>query len=489
MANADKKVTVGNLSALYKKLVEKFMPNQTPQELRAAMGLGDTLGPLSVEHGGTGAGDFSGFVSQVNGATEAASGMHLFDRIVARNDYSATLPVNNGNYIEPVAFFARSDGSHLAFCFGYTSSTTKSVIVSGTTKFGASVSKTASFSTSAVTTSSHSGTLLAYAMNDNADGSFTGHFAFYAYFNGYLGQYTVTVKVTASGSVSASAAKVSESWDSYRSHSPLFKGSGSSYSHSFKKEIAHRGNDGSWHRIMADADYKNNGRIHDFVMTADGVFSVRTVTFADYASVAMPGTVSSYPRQRSACTGEHVILWSEDSSSIASFRISGDFEVNVAQVQGSYYWKPAVNDLYRWADHGSDVAANGSSLYYVKCEIGEEGVTYSELPGAKSSTALALTPSYSSMDFFCENGSLYAISLYDSKVLVVNCDTGAIAQDVLRTRPYGTLPGGYLQRNGSNGLHHFRAHDGGDAVFVMQLDQKGAGATLSYSEFALEVDE
>ena len=361
--------------------------------------------------------------------------------------------------------------------------------MSGTTKSGKSVSKTASFSTSAVTTSSHSGTLLAYAMNDNDDGSFTGHFAFYAYFNGYLGQYKVTVKVTAGGSVSASAAKVSESWDGYRSHSPLFRGSGSSYTHSFKKEIAHRADDGSWHRIMADVDYDSNGKIHDFVMTADGDFEVRTVTFADYASVAVPGTVSSYPRQRSVCTGEHVILWSEDSSSIASFRISGDFEVRVAAVQGSYHWKPAVNDLYRWADHGEDVAANGSSLYYVKCEVGEEGIAYSELPGAKSSTALALTPSYSTMDFFHENGSLYAISLYDSKVLVVNCDTGAIAQDVLGERPYETLPGGYLARNSSNGLHRFRAHDGGDAVFVMQLDQKGAGSTLSYSQFVLEVDE
>lgn len=56
-ANSDKKVTVGNLAALYQKLKEKFMPNQTPQELRAAMGLGDTLGPLGVEYGGTGQAD------------------------------------------------------------------------------------------------------------------------------------------------------------------------------------------------------------------------------------------------------------------------------------------------------------------------------------------------------------------------------------------------------------------------------------------------
>ena len=60
---------------------------------------------------------------------------------------------------------------------------------------------------------------------------------------------------------------------------------------------------------------------------------------------------------------------------------------------------------------------------------------------------------------------------------------------MLRTRSYETLLGGYLVRSSSNGLYHFKAHDGGDAVFVMQLDQKGAGSTLSYSEFVLVGDE
>ena len=489
MSNAGKKVTVGNIAAFYQKLKERFMPLYTPQELRAAMGLGDTLGPLGVEHGGTGASDFSGFVGQVDGATEAASGMHLFDRIVARNDYSATLPVGSTSYIEPATFFARSDGSYLGFCFGYTSSTTKSVIVSGTTKSGKSVSETASFSTSAVTTSSHTGSLLAYAMNDSDDGSFTGHFAFCASSNGHLGQYTVTVRVTAGGSVSASAAKVDESWEGHSEHSCLFRGSNSSYTHSFKNDIAHRADDGSWHRLMKDAGYADNGLVHDFVMTADGKFSVRTAEFAERDAITLPGTSGTNPRQRSACTGEHVILWSSDGFSIASFRILGDFEVRAAAVQASYYWKPAINDLRRWADHGEGAAANGSSLYYVKCEVGDDGVAYSELPGAKSSAELALEPSYSTMDFFYENGALYAASIYSEKSVVVNCDTGAISQDVLRARPYGTLPGGYLQRSSAYGLHDFKAHDGGGAVFTMQLDEKAAGSTLSYSEFVLEVDE
>ena len=489
MSNADKRATVGNIAALYQKLKEKFMPYSTPQELRSAMGLGDTLGPLGVEYGGTGASDFSGFAGQIGGAAEAASGMHLFERIAAKNGYSATLPVSNTSYVEPATFFARSDGSHLAFCFGYTSSTSKNVIVSGTTAAGKAVSATATFSTAAVTTANHAGTLLAHAMNDNDDGSHTAHFAFYAYFNGYLGQYTVTVEVAAGGSVSAAATAVDESWEAHSKHSCLFKGSNSSYTHSFKNNVAHRADDGSWHRLMKDASYAENGLVHDFAMTADGEFSVRTAEFAERGAVTLPGTSGTNPRQRSACTGEHVILWSSDGFSIASFRILGDFEVSAAAVQGSYYWKPAVNDLYLWADHGDGEAANGSSLYYVKCQVGDAGVAYSELPGAKSSAELALTPSYSTMDFFNENGALYAASVYSEKTIVVNCETGAISQDVLRTRPYGTLPGGYLQRISGYGLHSFTSHDGAGAVFTMQLDEKAAGSTLSYSEFVLEVDE
>ena len=51
---ARKLVDYEGMKAFYQKLIQKFMPYYTPQELRAAMGLGDTLGPLEEEYGGTG---------------------------------------------------------------------------------------------------------------------------------------------------------------------------------------------------------------------------------------------------------------------------------------------------------------------------------------------------------------------------------------------------------------------------------------------------
>lgn len=63
MSNADKKVTVGNIKAFLRELRKIFMPLTTPQELRAAMGLGDTLGPLEEEYGGTGDGSFNDAVT------------------------------------------------------------------------------------------------------------------------------------------------------------------------------------------------------------------------------------------------------------------------------------------------------------------------------------------------------------------------------------------------------------------------------------------
>ena len=63
MGNSDKKVTIGNIKAFFDALKTRFMPLQTPQELRSAMGLGDTLGPLGVEYGGTGKADLEDAVS------------------------------------------------------------------------------------------------------------------------------------------------------------------------------------------------------------------------------------------------------------------------------------------------------------------------------------------------------------------------------------------------------------------------------------------
>ena len=82
MGNADKKVTVGNLSALYQKLKEKFMPYSTPQELRAAMGLGDTLGPLGVEYGGTGSDNGAGALDELE-ATNYNKGLFYIDGFAA----------------------------------------------------------------------------------------------------------------------------------------------------------------------------------------------------------------------------------------------------------------------------------------------------------------------------------------------------------------------------------------------------------------------
>lgn len=78
MSSADKKVTVGNIRAFYRKLASKFMPLTTPQELRAAMGLGDTLGPLAVEYGGTGSDNGAGALDELE-ATNYNKGLFYID--------------------------------------------------------------------------------------------------------------------------------------------------------------------------------------------------------------------------------------------------------------------------------------------------------------------------------------------------------------------------------------------------------------------------
>ncbi len=69
MSNADKKATVGNMKAFYRKLKTLFMEKESYQSLRKNMGLGDTLGPLGVEYGGTGSDTGSG----ASGEPEAAN--------------------------------------------------------------------------------------------------------------------------------------------------------------------------------------------------------------------------------------------------------------------------------------------------------------------------------------------------------------------------------------------------------------------------------
>lgn len=191
METKDKRPTAGNLKAFWNW---KFSNKDWLKKLRGRMGLGETLGPLPEENGGTG--------------SESTSS--VFDQIVYDfTPHMKTVSVPSGSTSESdtrnFITYWRDDGTYIRFCVDSVSFRTVSyvdVMNGSTLKSGKSFTTSATFSTR--TDRNYSPNVKAWNCVEYEDGSAKLFLLVGEYYNGLIGVKAVTASITSDGALSVS---------------------------------------------------------------------------------------------------------------------------------------------------------------------------------------------------------------------------------------------------------------------------------------------
>lgn len=465
MSNTDKHVSVGNIKAM-------IADGSWLQLIRKRMGLGDTLGPLEIEHGGTGCSDLTGLSALVNESVELASGLSLAKSLTINRFTATTAPSANSTYGSHVFLYVRADGSYVSISTDSYTSSTRNIKVSGTTKGGVSISTSTTCSMSSIYNGSFTFTPFAYAMQDDSSGNFYAYIAGSAYNNGYHGQGIITVKATSNGALSASAASVSTDWSIFQSGNQVNGSRNPSSSYVCQLAIdwcSFRRDDGCWVGMKLNSDSSQCNRL---ILTSNGAATI------DSAETLSPALSDPYRYSGMAFnTGSRVI---------SHCTASDNSIISIGMEQGSSCFsatgptsrlRPVLDSEGKLVLTGSGTAANGSSVFFTEYTIGESSVSTRNTTGLSSSTALSVTPTSDNCVFFDYGGVLYGVN-HTGKTLAFNCDTGTVGQDALITQTDYSLTEGHSV--------YCKPHDGGGGWLHIYLGTASCANSVTITKFLLE---
>lgn len=290
----DKKPTAGNLRALFKD-------SGWLKTLRKRMGLGDTLGPLPEECGGTG-----------SESTASAFDQLTFDVSSHIKKIGLSWPSTTYTNIEGIVTHIRQDGSYIRFFISGNNAAKAIDIAPGSTlKSGEAFTASATFSTGSAVSSQ---LVSAWNCVDREDGGATLYLITSQVSSGVSYKYETVLSITSAGAASVSVRQLS---------SGAF---GTAGNLSYACCGAFLGNS-----AMAFAVGINGGNVSEILtVSADGALQVREIT-GDSVRVN-----TSSPNRMFSSDGKTII---------ANFDSNGTYEVYGINIETGFAKKLAIQAL------------------------------------------------------------------------------------------------------------------------------------------------